>query len=89
MELEKSIISGINLHIGRQKNTVCLDSGRKVATTFGANKEEYTKLFVASLDLLEALQSIVGIFDEENLTNGDVEKIRKAEAAINKALNGK
>jgi len=45
-----------NLHVGRQNNTVCADSGRKIATTFGANKEYYSALFSAAPELLEALQ---------------------------------
>lgn len=62
-----------------------------IATNDGILSKETVKanakLIAAAPELLEALQSIVGIFDEENLTNGDVEKIRKAESAINKALN--
>lgn len=45
-----------NLHQGIQSNTVCADSGRKIAITYGANKKEYAKIFSASGDMLEALQ---------------------------------
>ena len=47
--------------------------------------EANAKLIAAAPELLEALIEIVKVFDVENLSHGDVERIKKANNAINKA----
>lgn len=76
-----------NLHVGVQGNTVCTDNGRKIATTFGANKTEYAKAIAALPGLIDALELLLYGWDNSDLDHDVSGSFEIARTVLKKALD--